>query len=106
VTEDAAAPRSVAVRVSSLDGIVGEVPLEADGSFYIELLADTPVRIETLDEDGSTVRGPSAWIWVRPGERRGCIGCHEDRELAPENRVPMAVRARPIVLDTNQGQVR
>ena len=60
-------------------------------SFYIELDADMPVRFQTIDKDGEVLRGPSAWIWLRPGERRSCIGCHEDRELAPENKVPEAL---------------
>lgn len=91
---------SASVRIRSATGTLGEVPLEEDGSFYIELPADTPVRLETLDAAGRLVRGPSAWIWVRPNERRGCIGCHEDRELAPENRVPRAVQDPPVVLPT------
>jgi hypothetical protein len=31
------------------------------------------------------------WIWARRGTSRGCIGCHENKELAPENRVPAAI---------------
>jgi hypothetical protein len=30
-----------------------------------------------------------------PMERRGCIGCHEDRELAPPNRHVIALRKMP-----------
>ncbi len=83
--------RSAKVRVVGIGGVLGEVPVEQDGSFYFEIPADTPVRLQTVDDRGRGVRGPSAWIWVRPNERRGCVGCHEDRELAPANRVPMAI---------------
>lgn len=86
------------LRVSVASGVLGEVPLEEDGSFYLELPADTPFRLETLDSRRRVVRGPSAWIWVRPNERRGCIGCHESREMAPENRVPLAVTGPPVSL--------
>jgi hypothetical protein len=89
---------SASLRIRSATGRLGELPLEEDGSFYVEIPADTPVRLETLDAAGRVVRGPSAWIWVRPNERRGCIGCHEDRELAPENRVPLAVESPPVSL--------
>ncbi len=89
---------SASLRIRSATGTLGEVPLEEDGSFYVEVPADTPVQLETLDAAGRVVRGPSAWIWVRPNERRGCIGCHEDRELAPENRVPLAVERPPVPL--------
>jgi hypothetical protein len=36
------------------------------------------------------------WIWVRNKEPRGCIGCHEDGELTPENRMVKAV-TRPSI---------
>lgn len=90
--------RGQGVRVLGPQGVLGEVPLEEDGSFHIEIPADTPLRLQTVGEDGQGVRGPSAWIWVRPNEHRGCIGCHEDRELAPENRVPLAVTKPPVSL--------
>lgn len=86
------------LRVSTPDGRLGDVPLAGDGSFHVELPADVPVRLETLDADGITVRGPSAWIWLRPGEMRGCVGCHESRTLAPENRLPEAAARPPVSL--------
>jgi len=81
------------VQVFGLNEILGEVPVEKDGSFYIEIDADTPVRFQTVDANGEILRGPSAWIWVRPNEKRSCIGCHENPELAPDNRVPDALYA-------------
>ena len=39
-----------------------------------------------------------AWIWVRNHEPRGCIGCHEDPELVPENRMVDAVTRNPAKL--------
>jgi hypothetical protein len=83
------------VRVLGLNGAIGEIPVESDGSFYVELPADTPLRFQTLGPNGQPVRGPSSWIWVRPGVQRGCIGCHENRELAPDNVVPLAVTRSP-----------
>jgi hypothetical protein len=72
--------------------VLGEVPVEADGSFFVRVPADTPFQIELLDGRGSTMQKMSRWIWVRPGTSRGCIGCHENKELAPENRVTDALR--------------
>ncbi len=83
--------RSSTLRILTLDGVLGEVPLEADGSFNLEVPADTPLRFETMDEQGRVVRGPSDWVWVRPFDQRGCIGCHEDKELAPPNVLPLAI---------------
>lgn len=94
----AGAPVASRLRVLGRDGLLGEVPLAADGSFYIELPGDLPVRFETVDDRGRLVRGPSAWLWVRPNEHRGCVGCHQRPELAPDNRVPEALVAEPVTL--------
>lgn len=90
--------RGARLRVQGIDGLLGEVPLAADGSFYLEVPPDTPLRFETVDAAGEPVLGPSAWIWVRPNEQRGCIGCHEDREQVPDNRVPLAITRPPVSL--------
>ena len=36
--------------------MVGEVPVQADGSFAVEVPADTPVGFEALDARGQVVR--------------------------------------------------
>jgi|CXWL01.1.fsa_nt_gi hypothetical protein len=71
---------------------LGEAAIEDDGSFFIEVPARTPIRLELLGKDGEVLRGMKNWTWVMPGERRGCIGCHEDRQLAPPNRHVLALR--------------
>jgi len=71
---------------------LGEAPIEEDGSFYIAVPPDQPVRFELLDAAGHAVRAQRSWIWVRSGEEHGCVGCHEDRAVAPENRWPMTLR--------------
>ena len=71
---------------------LGEAPIEQDGSFYIAVPPDKPVRFEVLDATGRVVRAQRSWIWTRSGEEHGCVGCHEDRALAPENRWPSALR--------------
>jgi hypothetical protein len=91
-------PLPSAVRVLTLDpatrkeNSLGEAAVEQDGSFYIAVPADRPVRFELLNADGKVVRGQQSWIWARPGEEHGCVGCHEDRAVAPENRWPLALR--------------
>ncbi len=86
------------VRLSGEHGELAVLEAKEDGSFYLEMDADSPVRIETLNELGETVRGPSDWIYLRPNERRGCVGCHADPELAPENIQPFAVKEPPVVI--------
>ncbi len=86
------------VRVLSLDPkanqehSLGEAPIERDGSFYLAVPPDVPVRFELLDDRGHVVRAQRSWIWSRSGEEHGCVGCHEDRARAPENRWPMTLR--------------
>ena len=86
------------VEILGLNSSLGIVQAEEDGSIYLKIVADQPFQIQTLDDEGNVVNGPCNWIWLRPNERRGCIGCHEDQELVPENKVPMAVKKPPIII--------
>jgi len=90
--------KATRIEVLGLNSSYGIVRVEGDGSFYLKAMADTPFRMQTLDENGKVVNGPCSWIWLRPNERRGCIGCHEDRELAPENNVPLSVAKDPVII--------
>ncbi|NJN24646.1 MAG: hypothetical protein HC819_00925 [Cyclobacteriaceae bacterium] len=89
---------ATSVQLLGLDEVLGETTLEEDGSFYIEVGADRPIRFQTLNEKGEVVNGPSSWMWLRPNERRGCVGCHEDREMAPPNVVPKAIEKAPFAM--------
>jgi len=86
------------VRVISLQSTgarersLGEAPVEKDGSFYVEVPANQPVRFELLDANGQTIVAERSWIRTRPGEQRGCPGCHGDKALAPENRWPLTLK--------------
>lgn len=90
------------MRISTMEGELAVVEAKSDGSVYLKLDADTPFRIETLNSQGEVVRGPSDWIYLRPGERRACTGCHADPELAPKNFQPLAVKEDPVVLVAKQ----
>ncbi|MHC4928952.1 MAG: HzsA-related protein [Planctomycetota bacterium] len=75
--------------------ILGEVDVAADGSFNIEIPGSIPVQLQTLDENGLALQTCN-WIWAKNHEPRGCIGCHEDGELTPENSLVDAIK-RPSV---------
>jgi hypothetical protein len=87
--------KASAIEVMGLDSSLGIVPVEKDGSFYLKVIADQPLRIRVLDEKGLVLHESCSWIWLRPNERRGCVGCHEDPEQVPENKVPLAVKNPP-----------
>lgn len=86
------------VRVFALDTAsghernLGEAPVEADGSFFVKVPANSPVRFVLLDAQGQTIREERSWIWARPGEQRGCTGCHGDKAVAPDNHWPQTLR--------------
>lgn len=90
--------RSDRIEVLGVDSTYGVVKVEKDGSFYLKVMADKPFRIRALDENGNPAGPACSWLWLRPNERRGCIGCHEDPELAPVNRVSFAVRKDPVII--------
>lgn len=87
-----------AVRVLALDSAtgsessLGEAPVEKDGSFYIALPPDVPVRFELLDPAKNVIKAQQGWIWTRSGDEHGCVGCHENKALAPQNRWPLTLQ--------------
>jgi hypothetical protein len=92
----AARPAS-AIRILARDAagkpqVIGEAPVHADGSFLIDVPADQALGFETLDVRGQVIRRLPPFVWVRPGENRACIGCHEPHNQCPENIRPIAVR--------------
>jgi hypothetical protein len=93
------------IRVIGRDSTLGEIDVEKDGSFYLKVIADTPFQIQTIDDKGNVVGDPCSWIYLRPNERRGCIGCHEDNELVPENKVSLAVKQAPINIPVHISKV-
>ena len=45
------------IEVLGIDSTLGVVPVEKDGSFYLKVIADTPFRIQTVDESGHVIQG-------------------------------------------------
>jgi hypothetical protein len=98
--------KEVKIEVLGVDTTYEVVEVEKDGSFQLKAMADIPFRIRTLDEKGNVVNGPCSWLWLRPNERRGCIGCHEDPELVPENKVSLAIRKPPVIVPVHISEIK
>jgi hypothetical protein len=98
--------KALKIEVLGVDTTYGVVKVEKDGSFQLKVMADTPFRIRTLDKEGNVVNGPCSWLWLRPNERRGCVGCHEDPEMAPENIVSLAVKKPPVIIPVHITDVK
>jgi hypothetical protein len=97
--------KSSRVEVVGIDSVLGSFQVEEDGSMYMKVLADKPFRIRTIDSNGKVTNDPCGWIWLRPNERRGCVGCHENPEIVPENRIPLAVKKSPVVIPMHINKV-
>jgi hypothetical protein len=93
------------IRIIGKDSALGEIDVERDGSFYLKVIADTPFKIQSVDDKGFAVGEPCGWIYLRPNERRGCVGCHEDHEQVPENKVPLAVKLAPVNVPVHLSKV-
>ncbi len=93
------------IRIVGQDSCLGDVAVAKDGSFYLKVKADTPFRIERLDDKGEVIGKPCSWIYLRPNERRGCVGCHEGLDMVPDNRVPFAVRQAPVGVPVHMSKV-
>lgn len=78
---------------------LGTAPVETDGSFFVKVPADAPLRFALLDANGSVVMQEHGWFWIRKGEQRICVGCHAGPERASENRVPAVLLRSTVPVD-------
>jgi len=65
--------------------ILGYAPIQPDGSFKLNVPADTPIALAVIDSQGRAFQTHTNWIQVRPGELRTCDGCHSPRRGAAIN---------------------
>ena len=79
----------------ALKRVWGTVPVEADGSAYFRVPADKAIYFVALDKDFLEVQRMRSFTSVSPGQRFGCIGCHEPKYTAPTIVDATAVRRSP-----------
>lgn len=75
----------------------GYAPVAEDGSACFRVPAGTPVYFMALDAQGRAVQRMRTFTHLMPGERQGCVGCHEPRQQVVSvavqvPRVPDALR--------------
>ena len=73
--------------------VLGEAPVEEDGSAHLEVPSNTFVFFQLLDKDRKMIQSMRSGTMVQSGEVNGCIGCHENRIS-----VPPPTRKMPIAL--------
>ena len=95
----AAELRVFALTDSGQQRVLGNVPVSSDGSVLVYLPVHVPLGFDSLDAHGQVLRHQPAFLWLQPGENRGCVGCHEPRNHAPRNIRPLATQRDPAHLD-------
>ncbi len=89
--------------------ILGDAPVEADGSVYFEMPSERFVFFQALDANGMMVQAMRSGTSLQPGEQAGCAGCHESRYDSPPPQtgaLPLALRRSPSPLKPWYGPER
>ena len=76
--------------------MIGTVPVQADGSSFFSIPANTPVAIQPLDQDGKALQLMRSWFVGMPGENVSCVGCHEKQNSSSSVRFATAARQAPV----------
>ncbi len=75
--------------------VLGSASVEADGSAFFQIPANTPISIQPLDEEGRAIQLMRSWLVGMPGERVSCVGCHENRRETLPTRRSLALDRKP-----------
>lgn len=85
--------------------ILGEVPIEEDGSVNFTAPAGKFVYFQLLDKDKKMIQSMRSGTMLMPGEVNGCIGCHDDRlGTVPVGKRPIALNKKPLKLTPWNGR--
>ncbi len=92
-------PRIGVASQTNARAILGDVPVEADGSCYFQAPVGVPIYFQALDARGLAVQSMRSATYVHPGERLTCLGCHERKLATPKAskapKMPMAMKRKP-----------
>jgi len=84
-----------AVQDDGVKRILGTVPVESDGSVSFEAPPGVALHFQLLDEHYRALQTMRSFTGVMPGERRGCVGCHELHSATPVMKSSIATRRAP-----------
>jgi len=88
-------PRIGYANAESARMLLGTVPVEADGSAYFRAPARKPLYFQAVDDKGRAVQIMRSVTYLQPGERRGCVGCHERPGTPPPPQQLLATTRPP-----------
>jgi hypothetical protein len=85
------------VQSEGVKRVLGTVPIEEDGSVAFYVPPGEALHFQLLDGNYRALQTMRSFTGVMPGERRGCLGCHESHTRTPQNfaRKSIAVAAGP-----------
>jgi len=63
--------------------VLGTVPIRPDGSVSFWAPSGRPLHFQLLDGEQRALQTMRSFVGVMPGEKRGCLGCHELHSTAP-----------------------
>lgn len=69
---------------------LGTVKIAEDGSANFLAPAGKVLYFQLLDGDYNELQRMRSVIQLQPGERRSCVGCHENRRMTPQPHVGLA----------------
>ncbi len=72
------------VQSEGVKRVLGTVPIDDDGSIAFRAPPGIPLHFQLLDEDYRALQTMRSFTGVMPGERRGCLGCHELHSTTPQ----------------------
>ncbi len=84
-----------AVQSEGVKRLLGTVPVEEDGSVAFRVPAMLPLHFQLLDDQQRALHTMRSFVHVMPGERRGCLGCHESSSRAAQPRSTPIALTRP-----------
>jgi hypothetical protein len=78
---------------------LGTVPVAEDGSVNFLAPAGKVLYFQLLDGQYNELQRMRSVIQLQPGERRSCIGCHDNRQSSPSAHVGLALTQPPRSLE-------
>jgi hypothetical protein len=79
--------------INPVRALIGEVPVEVDGSAHFTVPAQKQLFFQAIDEEGCAVQSMRAGVYFQRGEHASCRGCHEQRDRAPAISAPQSLLA-------------
>ena len=72
------------VQSEGVKRVLGTVAIESDGSVAFRAPPGKAIHFQLLDENYRALQTMRSFVGLMPGERRGCLGCHESHSRTPQ----------------------